>query len=340
VISLFPFRRVLAEQAEARRFREPFDDVDDIARLVDSHAPSAYVRLGQIGTAESLAALRSIEARARTEALNSRSVLLATGLGRVSATSQRGTVYTVVQGTFRDIDSMYLVVTPPGEEPARLPKPYLLPLKPRATPAYWSLRVVSADRLILTMPVSGARPGRRETWHPGDFDLSLAAIMRDTDADGVTDVEERRMAMDPANRDTDGDGLPDGVDQWPDLPGPAGRPSSDDARMLQRAVFAAFGTSASGAVFIAHPSAPPIEVPGYEGRVLYSPAAFETARAEKRPARFVAWRILCRAGSDAVTAAVSMGGLQGHDDVVLLWWVDLAKRGGEWVVTRVQPEFG
>jgi hypothetical protein len=44
---------------------------------------------------------------------------------------------------------------------------------------------------------------------------SLAALFADADGDGATDIEEARLATDPAERDTDGDGLADAVDPAP-----------------------------------------------------------------------------------------------------------------------------
>lgn len=43
----------------------------------------------------------------------------------------------------------------------------------------------------------------------------LADVFRDGDADGVTDVAETRLGLDPARADTDGDGRNDGVDPVP-----------------------------------------------------------------------------------------------------------------------------
>ena len=43
----------------------------------------------------------------------------------------------------------------------------------------------------------------------------LAAVFRDSDRDGATDVEEARLGTDPGDADTDGDGIPDGADPAP-----------------------------------------------------------------------------------------------------------------------------
>lgn len=45
--------------------------------------------------------------------------------------------------------------------------------------------------------------------------LPLADLRRDTDGDGLTDLAEQAMLLDPDCDDTDGDGLEDGVDSLP-----------------------------------------------------------------------------------------------------------------------------
>jgi hypothetical protein len=47
------------------------------------------------------------------------------------------------------------------------------------------------------------------------LDIPLAALERDADGDGLTDLEERRLLLDPEEADTDHDGLGDGVDPMP-----------------------------------------------------------------------------------------------------------------------------
>jgi hypothetical protein len=47
------------------------------------------------------------------------------------------------------------------------------------------------------------------------LDIPLESLRADADGDGLTDVEERRLGLDPAQGDSDGDGLIDGVDPLP-----------------------------------------------------------------------------------------------------------------------------
>lgn len=47
------------------------------------------------------------------------------------------------------------------------------------------------------------------------IERDLADVERDSDGDGMTDIAERRLLLDPANPDSDGDGLNDGLDPMP-----------------------------------------------------------------------------------------------------------------------------
>ncbi|ESQ80544.1 hypothetical protein [Asticcacaulis sp. YBE204] len=56
------------------------------------------------------------------------------------------------------------------------------------------------------------------------LDIPLAELRADRDGDGLTDIEERRIGLDPARNDSDGDGVDDGRDS---LPLTAYHPNSD-----------------------------------------------------------------------------------------------------------------
>jgi hypothetical protein len=61
------------------------------------------------------------------------------------------------------------------------------------------------------------------------FRVRLGAWRRDGDGDGLSDLLERRLGLDPARADSDGDGLADGVDRAPNAQPrrPADRPEDE-----------------------------------------------------------------------------------------------------------------
>jgi hypothetical protein len=61
----------------------------------------------------------------------------------------------------------------------------------------------------------------------------LADLERDRDWDGLTDIAERRLGLEPSNADTDGDGLADGADP---LPLTSAGPASDVQTALAKAI--------------------------------------------------------------------------------------------------------
>lgn len=52
---------------------------------------------------------------------------------------------------------------------------------------------------------------------PLSLKVDLAVLTRDTDADGIPDLEEERMLLDPLRADSDGDGIRDGDDAFPNV---------------------------------------------------------------------------------------------------------------------------
>lgn len=78
------------------------------------------------------------------------------------------------------------------------------------------VRVQEIDPDTITFPPVGL--GYRRQDRGLLIELPLATLRSDADDDGLTDIEERRIGLDPANRDTDGDGMPDGWDPLPLTP--------------------------------------------------------------------------------------------------------------------------
>jgi hypothetical protein len=75
------------------------------------------------------------------------------------------------------------------------------------------VRVEEIDKATITFPPVGL--GYRREAKGLYLDASLADLSADRDHDGLTDIEEARLGLDPAKADSDGDGIPDGVDALP-----------------------------------------------------------------------------------------------------------------------------
>jgi len=132
--------------------------------------------------------------------------------------------------------------------------------------------------------------------------ISLPELRRDSDGDGWTDVEERRLGLDPYRADSDGDGIPDGRDTCPQLPKPA--QADDVATAVQRVFLLRFGFSGSrDAILVRRNAAPIVHLFGYGG-----PVAF--GRDIPLGATYVTWKVMARSADELV---IEMGDGQGAE---------------------------
>jgi hypothetical protein len=83
------------------------------------------------------------------------------------------------------------------------------------------LPLLAGDHLHLEVARQPSNPGAAGEAAPtvtGIYlDIPLAALERDADGDGLTDLAEERLITDPADPDTDRDGVPDGADTLPQV---------------------------------------------------------------------------------------------------------------------------
>jgi hypothetical protein len=103
----------------------------------------------------------------------------------------------------------------------RIQQPYLIP--PQSNVPLLAgdslrveVRVEELDESSITFPPVGLRARRVQEGLM--LEIPFAALDRDSDADGLTDLAEERLITDPQSADTDGDGLPDGSDSLPQVP--------------------------------------------------------------------------------------------------------------------------
>ena len=246
---------------------------------VKGNRSAAYVRLGAIGTDESLAAIARIETRT-----HGRSVLpqpatpgtsvyhpaphmsdwIWTPAARVSLTGG-GEIAAYILDVYGP-PSLYLAIgTGAGWSPA-LPTPVQVGV---GRPPQITIRGLTNERVRveLTAPISGDGTVVYQPT-PDAVELSLAELRRDTDRDGWSDILERQLQMNWRAADSDNDGISDDTDVTPSYR-PPNADTDEDARILQRAIFAMFGlTESSGALFVADTSRR-LELHSLPGPVFY-----------------------------------------------------------------------
>jgi hypothetical protein len=164
------------------------------------------------------------------------------------------------------------------------------------------------------------------SWKPRDSRrrvetiLDAEALRLDTDGDGMTDLLERTLGLDPAHPDSDRDGAPDGYDAWPLV---APRPDAPDRALLQAAWSVAVGSCVGRALLVIQ-DARAGELSGYPGPVL---VASEATRAlgplQARPVRL---SVLERAGDRGRVLYV-----EPHTDIGGPWPIRVRRVRGRWL---------
>ena len=153
---------------------------------------------------------------------------------------------------------------------------------------------------------------------PASIRIDLDAVMRDTDKDGWTDLEERQLGLNPTNVDSDADGLRDDIDGSP-LYAPKKGDGDEETQLIQRALFAMYGLLASRwAVFVA-PGSRPVQVHGHAG-----PMLFGTTRGGAQ----TSWKVESHTADQAVVHVTSWSGSRSKG----VTNITLKNVTGTWVV--------
>lgn len=306
-----------------------------------SDRSEAYARLGELGTAESLAAVERIEKAAKQwkpsdpmtpGAFTTPGFHFADGeLETDISAEQNGVRYAVfVDYVFGDMDLM--LIRKSGQLWSR---PHLVPVKLYRGMRDLALKAGTAGKLIFTFvqnppPPRGVMEGTQDKGEtppatgPREVNIDIAATLRDSDGDGITDVEESRLGLNPSKADSDGDGIRDGDDVAPDF---APSASDDTTLILQRAFFATLGISHSRYHLFVIQDAPKFQPWGYRGFVVYGkhPETYGAVR--------VRWKILKRDETTAVVEIVDSEGPLAAGSMN----VTLTRKNGSWYVTSVAP---
>lgn len=290
----------------------------------------AYARLGELGTPESLAAIRRIEADAARIVPTPLTVAadIWPHAGWYSAdmvvepmaqtTAADGMTYAIVSANLLGGFDFFLISSRAPADPHAWSRPKLVDRSHVLGVRSADLRLGAGETLALTFTFR-ITPGRR------DLQISLLDVNRDSDGDGWTDMEEARLETDPHDPDSDGDGVPDGVDVCPLYAPSKQEAGSDNTLILQKAIFAAFGLTGSRQLLYVTPDSPPVQVFGYGGPMLFG----HPITPDSLPGGpYVSWRLAERT---ATTARVELSDYEastsgGGQDV------RLRKIGDTWVV--------
>src|SRR5581483_9537610 len=314
----------------------------------------AYIRLGEIGTPQSLAAVKRLEERFRQNP-NLTPKFVHLGLSPhpgwhfadsesspiAQTTSANGTTYAIVEGAEMGDFDLFLTSNKTPGDPDTWTRPKLLLNHVYRGIKEPRLSVNGEDGLVFSF-IQEAPPKRgimEGTEDPGprspalgkqEWHLSIKEIEKDSDGDGWTDVEEKRLGLDPNNPDTDGDGIPDGRDVCPNFARPGAENRDEESQILEKAVFGVFGLSGSRYLLLVGPESKKIHIWGYSGPVLYGHDAKEWSQSHQYGAVYVNWKIKRRTPTDATVEIVDYEGplaVGGQD-------VKLRKIDGEWYVVR------
>ena len=313
---------------------------------------AAYVRLGAIGTEESLDAARRVEARLKATPLLPATVSVRilihpmAHFADVAATpfvtvrTSDGTTYGIVsEDLLGDVNDLFLISTRTPNDPASWTRPVLIP--DRSYRGFHDPKLTGGrpGELIFTFVQgrSGPRdlmegqttpPERAPVLGKQRWILSLHKILQDSDGDGWTDAEEERLGLDPYRKDTDGDGIPDGQDVCPNYAAKSDEAHDEEVQILQKAILAEYGLSRSRALILVAPGSRRFEVDGYRGPVIFLDDTKTWSAKHPEGGIFVSWKITAKTGSDAIVSLsdregpIAGGGVELH----------LHKFGNEWFV--------
>jgi hypothetical protein len=291
---------------------------------------AAYARLGDIGTAESFAAVERVEQSMAETPLTPSTVALdlwpsvAWHMGDLeqtplaTAAAPDGITYAVVLASLLGGSDFFLLSTRTPQNQQSWSRPKLLgPSARRDGRPAASLMFRGPGTLVLH--AFGV-----------EMQFALEEIERDSDGDGWTDLEEGRIGTNPHASDSDGDGIPDGRDVCPLYAAPGARASDDSATILQKAFFAAFALTGSRQMLYVTPSTPPVHLTGYGGPIIFDRAI---PRNGSSGGVYVSWKIRDHSATDAVVEVTDWEGLlaAGGQDVFL------KKVLGKWTVVAVKP---
>ena len=314
----------------------------------------AYMRLGELGTSESLAAARRVQRFVLDHVPSVKTFKLATvthpmwhfsdsemdqPLAAVKGSD--GVTYAIIAHDFLgDVNDAFLITSTNPQDKAAWKGPYLLAQKIYRGVNHPRLEEKSPGHLVFRFEQQG--PGPRSLMEgqlspPKSapkmglqaWEISVAETEKDSDGDGWTDLEEQRLGTDPHNPDSDGDGIPDGVDACP-LYSARSMPADDESLILQKIFFAEYSLTNSRHLILVDGASRPIQIYGYRGPVLYlsKDQAANWQRQHPEGGIFVSWKITRKTATEATVSLSDWEGLLAGSGMTLY----LKRYGTEWFV--------
>jgi len=304
---------------------------------------AAYLRLGAIGTRESLAAITVVETSMASTTLTPALVnvdvwsMAPSHYGEskiqpvVESVAPDGTTYRVVYWHLLGGYDLLLTSSRTPSDRNSWTRPLRIERNidwwPTAATMTWKDVQTAALRYFLQRRYDIAAEPQPEVI------ISLPELRRDSDGDGWTDAEERRLGLDPYRADSDGDGIPDGRDTCPLLPKPA--QADDVAAAVQRVFLLRFGFSGSrDAILVRRAAAPIVHLFGYGGPVIFGRDI--PSDHNGRGGTYVTWKVVARSHDELVIEMSDWEGMLGGagTNYVLkqidAQWVVVGTRGG-WI---------
>jgi hypothetical protein len=321
----------------------------------------AYIRLGAVESAGSIGAIQRIEAAARGWSLVRPVVSLADNPHPAShfsdyhpkplaqVTSSDGLTFALVELRRLGGVDAFLITSRTPVDPATWSRPLLVPNRSRFGVTNAQLTVSDGGKLELDFDIPDAnsttaalrslfpispterRPEGRQSWV-----ILLAEVMRDTDGDGWTDLEERRLRLNPQNRDTDGDGIPDGKDVCPGYAASPLETGDTEATIIQKVFFAGYGIHGSPNLLMVAGGSRPVQLWGARAPVLYGADRSQWNQDFGDAPPILGWRLKSITSEGGFQTAIVEFSDYEAPLAAASYRATLRRIGDEWVVVQLQ----
>jgi hypothetical protein len=322
---------------------------------------AAYVRLGELSSAVSLAAAKRVEDAARGWSLVPPAVSLTymphpsghfgPDLPRepfVRVQSPDGITYALVGLTRLGGSDVFLMTSRTPDDPSSWSRPLLVPNRAPHGIANPELKLVDGDRLTLEFyaPTSlgpeaqvSLRPHVAKPNPPAGLQtwtLSLSSIRRDSDGDGWTDIEEQRLGTIPSVADSDKDGIPDGRDTAPRYAPSVFEKDDPEIAILQKVFFAGYGIYGSSDLLCVSGGSRPFQPWGSRAPVLYGLERSDWINQFGYGPPVLSWKVTKIEGDSAgvETATVEFGDFEGAM-AAAGYTATLKRYNGDWFVVKI-----